>query len=297
LTNICIILTGHWVRAGRPPLEEWWKTAQNLKFITEGDDAIIPLSIINREVTLGLNVSFSAYNDSKINGGSDFLKTTMHPVWVDGRYAGKLVNTFRMCRSLTHVKGYLDMRISKTYSLWRAKALSLLYLAPHHPLINPLCKAIGRLTAGCSEFKGWRVLAARWGVDFNDLPGLNKKFPDWSVSETMRAILADSLCPEIPPISILEQIEFERQCETWDGHSPLQIPASWMNYPEWQSSLIPVANEQLPLIGTFICPVAEALWKLSTIREAPRPPKAVDQPHYHCLCRPNRRKRRKFLSG
>lgn len=265
LTNICIILTGHWVKMGRPPLAEWWDQAKDLKFVTEGDDALIPLSIINREVTLGLNVSFSAYNDTMLAGGSDFLKTTMHPIMHEGQYAGKLGNTLRWCRSLLWVQG-TNLKQSKARFLWRAKALSLLYLAPHHPIINPLCQAIGRITAGATSFRGWEVMSRKWGVRFDTMQPIASKFPSWTVCSHMRSILASSRCPEIPPISELEQIQFENQCGRWDGNSPLEVPHSWRFYPEWESSLMEVKTSPEPLIGGFLCPVAESLWLLACSR-------------------------------
>jgi len=263
LTNICIILTGHYVKMGRPPLEQWWASAQSLRFLTEGDDAIVPLDILNREVTLGLNVKFSAYNDTQINGGSDFLKTTSHPVFIRGRYAGKLGNTLRWCRSLTWVNA-VGMKDSKTKFLWRAKALALLHLAPHHPIINPLCQAIGRLTAGLTEFRGWEKMSRKWGFDYNSLPAPSSRFPPFEVAEPMRAVLASSQCPELPPIAIEEQLIFERQCEVWDGKRPLITPHSWTEYPEWESTLIPVSSSPEPNVGTFGCPNAKVLFEIAT---------------------------------
>jgi len=280
LTNICIILTGHWVKMGRPPLDTWWARAQHLKFLTEGDDALVPLSILNRDVTLGLNVAFSAYNDSRQNGGSDFLKTTMYPVFHEGNYAGKLCNTLRLCRSLMWVRGH-GLKHSKVMFLWRAKALSLLYLAPHHPIINPLCQAIGRITSGATEFRGWQVLSKKWGIDFGDVPPPSKKFPSWTVSPEMRGILATSLCPELPPICVDSQLSFESQCLTWDGKSPLEIPREWREYPEWDSSMCPTPTTPQPAIGPIPHPVTAQLWALCCSDSVPRPYKGKLNPHVH----------------
>lgn len=264
LANICIILTGHYVKSGEPTdLEHWWLTARDLNFVTEGDDAILPEEVSDVATTRELMMELSLSTGADRDGGADFLKVAYYPIFDDaGNHVGRLGNTLRWCRSLTFVKG-AKLRLGKIRFLWRAKALSLLYLAPNHPMVVPLCYRIEELTAGARWFKGAEQLSRRWGVSWSALGDIEKPFPrgpKYEISEALRTALANSTCPELPPISVDSQLEFERQVAFWVPGQAIQIPHEWRDYPEYDSSMSEVRLEPQMCIGEFRDPVVEELW-------------------------------------
>ncbi len=267
LVNVSITLTGLWIKMGRPEWPDFWERVRHYKFCTEGDDGLIPLSLLNPEVIRGLRMKFSQCGVADRPGGADFLKMTRWPVYTArGHYAGVLGNTFRWVRSLTWVRG-APLRASKVRFLWRAKALSLLYLAPHHPIINVLCKRIGKLTAGVSPFHGWQNHLKMWGVDWAKIPCPSKPFPDgpdFEVEPQMYTVLAESPCAEIPPIPVAEQLIAEAFFEQWDGLTPFEIIPAWRNYPEYQASLVQNLYETQNDIGDFTSPVVRSFWERLT---------------------------------
>ncbi len=264
LANIAIILTGHYVRSGEPELETWWLTARDLPFVTEGDDALIPDNVIDVDTTMELMMELSLATSADRPGGADFLKTAFLPIFnQSGDHVGRLGNTLRWCRSLMFVRGH-PLRLGKIRFLWRAKALSLLYLAPNHPIINPLCYRIDELTRGAREFRGARVLSKRWGVNWWDLGDIAKPFPvgdRFVICEELRAALAASTCPELPPISVDSQFAFEQQVRTWVPGQALQVPLEWREYPEWGSAMSDPRTESEPCIQSFVDPVVAQLWE------------------------------------
>lgn len=261
LTNIALILTGHFVHSGRGMLNSWWAKAKKLLFVTEGDDAILPASLQNREVTRGLRMEFSLLSTATQFGGADFLKVAFYPVFDrSGKFAGRLGNTLRWARGLTFVYGE-NYRVSKRLFLLRAKAWSIHYLQPGHPIICALVWLIGKLTSGHRQFKGWQRKLDSWGVDWSVMD-VEKPIPWVEPQPEMRAALATSRCPELPPVSIEDQLLFERACKTFDGDS-IHIPNGWRQYPEFQAMLSSVKYlSSMPNYSDWTNRVAHDFFKL-----------------------------------
>lgn len=265
LANICIILTGHYVKNGEPAdLESWWLTARELCFVTEGDDALIPEDVADVATTMELMMELSLATSADRIGGADFLKNAFYPIFdLAGNHVGRLGNTLRWCRSLMFVTGH-QLRNGKIRFLWRAKALSLLYLAPNHPMIVPLCYRIDELTRGSRWFKGAEQLSRKWGVGWKALGDIEKPFPRGTnnlISEDLRTALAMSTCPELPPISVDSQKTFEHAAANWEPGRVIQIPHEWRAYPEYGSAMSGPHLESRKCIGDFADPVVEQLWK------------------------------------
>lgn len=264
LANICIILTGHYVKHGDGrSLDDWWLEARDLKFVTEGDDALIPESVVDRSTTKELMMELSLATSADVPGGADFLKTTFYPVFDStGSHCGRLGNTLRWCRSLMFVRGE-RLRPGKVRFLWRAKALSLLYLAPNHPIITSLCYRIDELTRGARWFRGAEQLSRKWGLVWEDLGDIEKAFPrgkDWEVSEALRIALAHSTCPELPPISVDSQLIMEESFRNWSPGQAIQICGEWRAYPEYGSAMSDVRVRPEPIISEFKDAVVASLW-------------------------------------
>lgn len=260
LINICLILTGDYVAKGRPALCAWWGKARNLKFITEGDDAILPAALQNREVTRGLRMEFSLFSLADQPGGADFLKVTYHPIFDEkGVYQGRLGNTLRWARGLTFVFGE-NLKMSKRLSLLRAKAWSVHHLQPGHPMTAALVYLIGKMTSGHTGFSGWEKHLSKWNFDFSKID-ISKPIPYIEPSSGLRTALATSRCPDLPRITVDDQLEFERQCLEWKGGKIL-FPECWKRYPEWPSMCAGrVYLEQRPLFSNWTSRVAERFFR------------------------------------
>jgi len=238
LVNVVIILLGHWKRyqAHYPSLEHWWVVASRLRFLAEGDDAIIPMDVWF-DVATGLCMKYSMAYVSNGPGGADFLKR----VWLPMRDATGapfgLLNVLRALKSLTHVKN-VGIRNNKRLFLLRAKALSLHYLSPGHPIVWAIVQRIGKLTAGCRVYRGSdRDLAKIAKFSGPVLLGrdVEKRFPFCKPTLEMRAALCNSTCAEIPPISYEEQVIMEERLSAWDGVNPVPLVPALCLYPEYES--------------------------------------------------------------
>lgn len=265
LANIVIILTGHYVKSGCPKdMDTWWLTARELTFVTEGDDALLPQHIASVDTTMELMMELSLATPSDRIGGADFLKNTFYPIFdKSGHHVGKLGNTLRWCRSLMHVRGE-KLRPGKIRFLWRAKALSLLHLAPNHPIINPLCYRIDELTQGVRWFKGAEQLSRKWGMLWSTLGDVTKPFPrgpQYQINTDLRTALANSPCPELPPVSVDAQLHLEQSFKVWTPGVGIQIPVEWRAYPEYDSAIAGNSLESRPCVGAFKDPVVELLWE------------------------------------
>jgi len=266
LANIVLILTGHYEKCcNGMDLDEWWVLARELVFVTEGDDGFIPEDIFSPETTRELYMDLSLSTPATQPGGADFLKIAYYPVYNSvGVHVGRLGNTLRWCRSLMFVRG-ANLRPSKVRFLWRAKALSMLYLAPAHPIITVLARRIGELTQGARWFRGAKVLSKKWGVDWDALGDITKPFPegeDWQVRDEMRVALASSVCPELPAISVENQLALEALLAKWTPGTVVQIPHEWRLYPEYGSAMSGERLEPEMCVSRFLDPVVETLWKL-----------------------------------
>lgn len=263
LVNIALILTGDYVRKGRPALTRWWGQARNLTFVTEGDDALLPAALQNREVTQGLRMEFSLLTVADQPGGADFLKVAYYPIYdANGRFQGKLGNTLRWARGLTFVFGE-NFRESKRLFLLRAKAWSIHYLQPGHPMTSALVFLIGRLTSGHTAYSGWEQHASKWGVDWKNID-VSRPIPYVEPSDELRAALATSRCPDIPAITLESQLLFEQECLNWKG-GKIHFPAAWKRYPEWDAMFAgrEYLSSQPMFEGRWTSPLARDLFEFA----------------------------------
>lgn len=238
LVNVVIILLGHWkrYRSNYASLEHWWLDGSRLRFLAEGDDAIIPMDVWS-DVAKGLRMKYSMAYVSNGPGGADFLKR----VWLPMRDATGapfgLLNVLRALKSLTHVKN-VGTRNNKRMFLLRAKALSLHYLSPGHPIVWAIVQRIGKITAGSRAYRGVeRDLSklAKFAGPVLIGRDVEKRFPDVRPTLQMRAALSNSTCAEIPPVSFEEQVIMEQRLSEWDGSRPVQLVYALTRYPEYES--------------------------------------------------------------
>lgn len=246
LVNISIILTGHRLKfADRyTSLDSWWAEASRLNFVTEGDDALIPLYMWH-DVASRLGMSYSLVSVSHKAGGSDFLKVLHYPFNGPSGVPYKQLNVLRTLRSLSYVT-MTGLNKNKFMFLWRAKAMSVVCLSPGHPILYALCSRIGFLTRGARAYSGWEQdFEQRWGVDNLSSVVISSRFPDYAPTDDMRAALAGSVCLESPPITVDEQLLLEEQFATWDMWTPVTLTASLKNFQSDYVALVGSSDDMV----------------------------------------------------
>jgi len=229
LTNICLILTGHWVKVRHEydGLESWWRDASQLPFIVEGDDGVMPAAVANPSFIKRMGLSFSMSSSGAGDGFVDFLRK----VWtVDGC----VVNVLRAMRSLW-LKTSQPLRRGKRMFLLRVAALSIHYMQPGHPILSSVVEMVGRLTAGSSGFKNWERWFNNYRVDVSELTP-HKKFPVCESNLGLASFLADGNAVEIPRITLPLQLAVERLISRFDGR-PIEVFDTFNNYPEYDEML------------------------------------------------------------
>lgn len=239
LVNISIILTGHRLRYAQryTSMEQWWVDAQSLNFVTEGDDALIPLHIWS-DVASRLGMSYSLVSQSHKPGGSDFLKVLHYPFLGPTGLPYKQLNVVRSLRSLSYVTT-TSSNMNKIMFLLRAKALSLHYLSPGHPILFALCQRIGFLTRGARAYSGWENdVETKWGSESLTAKAIQSRFPHCEPTIEMRAALHNSTCLESPPITVDEQLLLEEQFRAWDMRSPISLTSSCKQYTSDMAALV-----------------------------------------------------------
>ncbi len=231
LVNINIILTGHRLKnAGRyASIEHWWCDASVLNFVTEGDDGNMLLKDFF-DVASGLRMAYSIAEESHGPGGADFLKRVHFPFRDAFGQPFAMLNVLRSIRSCNFVTTKTS-KTSKILWLWRAKALSLLYLSPGHPILWALVERIGQLTSGLSAYKGWeKDFEAKWQSLPLDASAISKRFPNPRPTVEMRAALHYSTNAGSPAIDVSEQLLLEEQFLKFQFGSPIAITPSLLDY-------------------------------------------------------------------
>jgi len=239
LVNISLILTGHRIktRAVYDSIDYWWVDASRLHFVTEGDDALIPLWMWH-DIASKLGMSYSLVSVSHKPGGSDFLKVLHYPIRNDQGAPFKLLNVLRALRSLSYVT-MTGGNPNKIKFLLRAKALSMHYLSPGHPILYALCQRIGYLTAGAREYSGWESdVDVKWGVEKLSAESIRQRFPVSYPTVEMRAAMQDSVCLESPSITVDEQLLLERMLSGWNMVDPIPLTASFIKFGSEYVSLV-----------------------------------------------------------
>jgi hypothetical protein len=212
IVNICIIMAGHYDRYRQDYTddEEWFAAAKQLDFVVEGDDGMIPACIANPTFVNSLGIPFSTAVAGRGGKNVDFLRR----MWT---MDGCVLNILRSVRSLW-VKTDKPIKLSKRMFLLRAAALSMHYNAPGHVVLRDIVDVVGRLTAGCSAFKGWEKYFDQHNFR---LEGVNvaAKFPVVEPNYHTDYLLADSEVPSIPPISLYDQEALSVDIQRFSGSS------------------------------------------------------------------------------
>jgi hypothetical protein len=203
VVNVCVQAYVKWIKIGEPDVEHpsfsWAKFMDEFEMLAEGDDGLMPLSLLNKELVNSLGFDFSTAQTGVMPGDTDFLGSR----WVDGK---RYLNVAKVLTRMFWVKNGTKLKKSKQLYILRCMAASVYHLSPGHPVLTAAVNRIGKLTSGISAFKGARAYLDRW-----KFPVLGSSFPhDVPVDESMRGVVSES-AEGFTPICPIAQRELERR--------------------------------------------------------------------------------------
>lgn len=249
-TNLFVNLAQHYVvwsgRRGASALDSldlWWVEVEQVVAVFEGDDAVVPSSILDPETISGLGFKFSMEEKSDLGSQRlDFLRVAHHS-------GGKrVINVLRSIRSFqTDTRS--PLKISKLKWLLRAAAWSAWLSSPGHPILWVLIKRIEQQTRGASQFRGWRKFFSTnpERLVHGDPPD---RFPRVYCDTELRYRLAESVNPQIPLIPIPVQLALEKVIDGWVIGEAIEVGNVFNDYPEFNDMVNSPLSSSLDVDGT-----------------------------------------------
>lgn len=203
IVNVCVQAFVKWVSLGRSDFDaldfDWEKFVDEFCMLAEGDDGLMPQSLLNPQLVNELGFDFSTSQLGVMPGDTDFLGSR----WAGGK---RYLNVAKVLTRMLWVKNGSKLRRSKQLYILRCMAASVYHLSPGHPVLTAAINRIGKLTSGISAFKGARAYLDRW-----KFPILGSSFPhDIQVDESMRGVLTEE-AEGFTPLSVTAQLELERR--------------------------------------------------------------------------------------
>lgn len=239
--TVCLVQSFSKFReTGGDDMDRWWATAEHLPMVMEGDDAVVPLELVDVRLVSDLGLKFSLSVQGEEPNSVDFLRV-MH---MDGC---KVVNVLRSLRSLWTICPQ-RLKPSKLGFLSRAVAWNMWCTSPGHPILCAAVEAIGKATKGVSAFKG----AERYLITHPGKPEIvmpPDRFPKTFVCPKLREALASSTNPQVPAVPIPVQEAVERVFREWRPGVIVDVDVVFAEYPEHGSMVTGPLQPQLAIGG------------------------------------------------
>lgn len=263
--NLLVYLTGDYVvwcrENGSVDLNAWWVEAAERPALFEGDDAVVPEARVDSCTVGELGFAFSTAECSDIGSQRlDFLRVAHHSM---GREGFRVVNCLRSLRSF-QLETRNPLRFPKLAYMLRVTAWSVWCSAPGHPILWAAVRVIERKTRGYAKFKGWQnyVLKNPHKKDFGEPPD---RFPRTYCDERLRVLLAESVNPSIPAVSIPEQHALEKLILDWDFGRYIPTSQVFSDYPEFEDMASSPGEPVLEIDGTEDSLLREWLERMGAI--------------------------------